>query len=51
MTGDLEQEIVLRRNAEVELAHLARHDPLTGLPNRAAFFDRLRLEVRRGKRP
>jgi len=50
LTGDLEQEIALRRNAEVELAHLARHDPLTGLPNRAAFFERLRLEVRRGKR-
>lgn len=50
LTGNLEQEIALRKSAEVELAHLARHDVLTGLPNRAAFFERLKLEVGRGKR-
>jgi diguanylate cyclase (GGDEF)-like protein len=28
------------------LEHLARHDPLTGLPNRALFADRLRMAAR-----
>ena len=32
------------------LAHLANHDPLTGLVNRRAFFDRLELEVLRTRR-
>ncbi|HZQ79859.1 MAG TPA: EAL domain-containing protein [Acidimicrobiia bacterium] len=35
------QDITDRKRAEEELSRLARHDPLTGLPNRALFLDRL----------
>jgi diguanylate cyclase (GGDEF)-like protein len=41
------------RLAEVmteELRHMAQHDPLTGLPNRALFSDRLNQELARAKR-
>ena len=33
-----------------ELRHMAQHDPLTGLPNRALFSDRLQNELARAKR-
>jgi diguanylate cyclase (GGDEF)-like protein len=33
-----------------ELRHDALHDPLTGLPNRALFLDRLELSLRRARR-
>jgi len=33
-----------------ELRHMAQHDPLTGLPNRALFRDRLDQELARAKR-
>ena len=35
---------------EAELAHLASHDPLTGLPNRRAFHERLEQEVEHARR-
>jgi diguanylate cyclase (GGDEF)-like protein/PAS domain S-box-containing protein len=35
------QDITERRILETRLAHQAFHDPLTGLPNRALFHDRL----------
>ena len=38
---------VERKRVEVELAHQAMHDQLTGLPNRALFYDRLRQAVAR----
>lgn len=37
----LRTEIRSRKKLEEELKHTALHDPLTGLPNRALFFDRL----------
>jgi diguanylate cyclase (GGDEF)-like protein len=36
-----------RQRRENELAHKALHDPLTRLPNRTLFFDRLRQALRR----
>ncbi|HET7412383.1 MAG TPA: diguanylate cyclase, partial [Pararhizobium sp.] len=39
-----------RQRAEDRLVHDASHDPLTGLPNRALFLDRLNQAVARTKR-
>jgi len=35
----LENEIVEREQAEMQLNYMANHDPLTGLPNRRMFMD------------
>lgn len=39
------EDIVARKKAEESLAHLASHDPLTGLPNRTLFNDRLDMAI------
>lgn len=39
-----------RKVAELQLSHLATHDPLTGLPNRLLLNERLRQEILRFKR-
>jgi diguanylate cyclase (GGDEF)-like protein/PAS domain S-box-containing protein len=40
------QDITERKEFEKQLHHLATHDPLTDLPNRALFFDRLEHAIR-----
>jgi diguanylate cyclase (GGDEF)-like protein/PAS domain S-box-containing protein len=44
-------DIGARKAAEGQIAHMARHDGLTDLPNRALFYDRLeeRLSERRAR--
>lgn len=44
------RDISKRKEAEAQLAHLARHDPLTGLPNRMQFQESLQREVARARR-
>lgn len=39
-----------RRHVEAEMRHLAMHDPLTGLPNRNYFAERMVQELARARR-
>jgi len=43
----LKHEIKERIIAQKELAHLANHDPLTGLPNRILFYEQLQEAIQR----
>jgi len=43
-------DITERKNSEARIAYLAHHDPLTGLPNRALFQDRLQQAMGRAER-
>ncbi|NRA60617.1 MAG: EAL domain-containing protein [Psychrobium sp.] len=47
---DLKLQITERKLAEHQLKHLALHDPLTGLPNRLLFQDRLQQAIALAKR-
>ena len=44
------RDVTERRQAEEKLAHTALHDPLTNLPNRVLFMDRLHHAMVRAKR-
>ncbi len=44
------RDVTLRKRSEELLAHQAFHDPLTELPNRALFVDRLGLAMRQADR-
>jgi diguanylate cyclase (GGDEF)-like protein/PAS domain S-box-containing protein len=44
------RDVTTRRMAEEALAHQARHDPVTGLPNRRLLMDRLDLALARAER-
>jgi diguanylate cyclase (GGDEF)-like protein len=46
----LKVEVEERKRAEEEARHLATHDPLTDLPNRALFIERLRQAMQRTQR-
>jgi diguanylate cyclase (GGDEF)-like protein/PAS domain S-box-containing protein len=43
-------DITPRKEAEIRLAHLALHDPLTGLPNRRALAETLERTIARSQR-
>src|SRR6266571_297589 len=43
----LSEDITERKQAEARIAHMAQHDPLTDLPNRAAFSERLAFTLAR----
>ncbi|MGB3199651.1 MAG: EAL domain-containing protein, partial [Nodosilinea sp.] len=45
----LGQEIDERRQAEARLTHMALHDPLTGLPNRKYFMERVDAVLHQAK--
>jgi diguanylate cyclase (GGDEF)-like protein/PAS domain S-box-containing protein len=44
------EDITARKEAQNRLEHQAYHDPLTGLPNRALFLDRLTMAMHRRER-
>jgi diguanylate cyclase (GGDEF)-like protein/PAS domain S-box-containing protein len=43
----LSDDVTERRRAEERIAHMAHHDPLTDLPNRSAFTERLMFAIER----
>jgi diguanylate cyclase (GGDEF)-like protein len=50
MVNGRDRALQLAEAMTEELRHMAQHDPLTGLPNRALFSDRLHQELAHAKR-
>jgi len=50
LNRQLQEQIGERVRAEERARHEATHDPLTGVPNRALFMDRLQLALERSRR-
>jgi diguanylate cyclase (GGDEF)-like protein len=50
LLGRSVRHAIERKRAEAALARQALHDPLTSLPNRALFLDRLRVALDRSRR-
>jgi diguanylate cyclase (GGDEF)-like protein/PAS domain S-box-containing protein len=46
----IHQDITVRKETEAKFVHLAHHDPLTDLPNRTMFFDRLKQALAHARR-
>ncbi|KUZ17290.1 deoxyuridine 5'-triphosphate nucleotidohydrolase [Burkholderia diffusa] len=46
MRVEIRTQVAMLRAKQLELAHLAAHDPLTGLPNRMLFMERLEAAIR-----
>lgn len=52
ITGYLEvaTDVSERKRAEAYIRHMAHHDALTGLPNRALLLDRIEMEIKHARR-
>lgn len=50
MQVEIKAHLAELHDSRTQLNHLARHDPLTGLPNRLLFFDRLEHAVAAARR-
>jgi len=50
LTGAFNRMLSKLLESRAELAHIAHHDPLTGLPNRKLLADRLRQSLARARR-
>lgn len=46
----IHQDITVQKETEAKFFHLAHHDPLTNLPNRMMFFDRLKQALAQARR-
>ncbi|KVV46184.1 deoxyuridine 5'-triphosphate nucleotidohydrolase [Burkholderia territorii] len=46
MRVEIRTQVAMLRAKQLELTHLAGHDPLTGLPNRLLFMERLEAAIR-----
>ncbi len=45
------EDVTERRQSEAKIMHLARHDPLTGLPNRRDLYERAKQILSKGSGP